>query len=188
LRAAELGQSGRWAEERGPLVGASECSDRVRKWCSVSILAVLLAAAGVPIAASAASGAGGGEGRVSAAEESTVAATWQAEEHFRELWNANNMDQLVAEIYTDESVMAPPNHDPIRGRAAILEFLKPARAELGEFSKEDVSCQPTSSDTLVSMFCDYKFRSGSLRLNAHEAWHRQPDGSVRNMVDMFGFR
>ena len=117
-----------------------------------------------------------------------VAATWQAEERFRELWNAEKLDQLVAEIYTDESVMAPPNHDPIHGRAAILDFLKPARAELGEYSKDDRSCHPTISDTMVSMFCDYKFRSGSLRLNAHEAWHRQSDGSIRNMVDMFGFR
>jgi hypothetical protein len=167
-------------------VGASE-RNFVRTCCWVSILAVFLAS-GVPIAASATSGAGDGGRRVSAAEESMVAATWQAEERFRELWNANNIDQLVAEIYTDESVVVPPNHDPIRGRAAILEFLKPARAELGEYSKDDMSCQPTSSDTLVSMFCDYKFRSGGFRFNAHEAWHRQPDGSVRNMVDMFGFR
>src|SRR5438067_1735679 len=146
-RAVWLGQSGRWGQREGAVVGRSEGSGRVQRWCSVSILAVLVAL-GVPIAASAAGGTGGGQVSLSAAEDSMVAATWQAEERFRELWNAEKLDQLVAEIYTDESVMAPPNHDPIHGRAAILDFLKPARAELGEYSKDDRSCHPTSSDTM----------------------------------------
>jgi SnoaL-like protein len=145
----------------------------------------VVAAAGVPLAAWAA-GYPDDEGHVSAAEDSMVTAARKGEERFRELWNADKLDQLVAEIYTDESVVVPPNHEPVRGRAAIREFLQPLRYQLGEFSKDDYSCHPTSGDTVVSMFCLYKFRS--LPFNAHEAWQRQPDGLVRNMVDMFGSR
>jgi SnoaL-like protein len=167
-------------------MGTLQGSRRVRRWCSVSMVAAVVAA-GVPLAAWAA-GDPGDEGRISAAEESMVAAARRGEERFRELWNADKLDQLVAEIYTDESVVVPPNHEPVRGRAAIREFLQPVRYQLGEFSKEDYSCHPTSSEKVVSMFCLYKFRSGTLQYNAHEAWQRQPDGSVRNMVDMFGSR
>ena len=166
-------------------MGTLQGSRRVRRWCSVSGLVVVVAA-GVPLAAWAA-GYPADEGRT-AAEDATVAATWRGDERFRELWNAERLDQLVAEIFTDESVLVPPNHEPVRGRAAIREFLQTARYELGEFSKDDYSCHPTSSETLVSMFCLYKFRSGTLQFNAHEAWQRQPDGSMRNMVDMFGSR
>jgi hypothetical protein len=145
----------------------------------------IVAAAGVTLSARAAPDDGG---RVSAAEESMVSAARSAQDQFWVLWNAEKLDELVAEIYTDESVMLPPNHDPIRGRAAIRDYLGPARQELGEYSTDDGSCHPTASATLVSMACEYNFRSGTLRFTAHEAWQRQPDGSVRNMVDMFGFR
>ena len=172
-------------EEKGVVMGTLSGSRGVRQWCSLSMLAVVVAT-GVPLAAWAAGSPGGEERK--AAEEATVMATRQAEEHFRELWNANKLDQLVAEIYTDESVVVPPNHEPVRGRAAIREFLGPVRYELGEYSRDDYSCHPTSSETLVSMFCLLKFRSGTLQFNAHEAWQRQADGSMRNMVDMFGSR
>ena len=145
----------------------------------------IVVAAAIPLAAWAAPGDGD---RVSAAEESMVSAARSGQENFRVLWNAGKLDELVGQIYSDESVMLPPNHDPIRGRAAIKEFLGPARQELGEFSRNDMSCNPTASSTLVSMACEYNFRSGTMRFNAHEAWQRQADGSVRNMVDMFGFR
>jgi ketosteroid isomerase-like protein len=145
------------------------------------MLAVVVAAA-VPLAA------GADEGQAPAGEAPMVAATHQASDRFRELWNASQMDQLVAEVYTDHSVLIAPNHEPIRGRAAIAEYLKGARAQLGEYSADDVSYHITSSDTLVSLLGDYSFRSGTLRFNAHELYERQPDGSVRNVVDMFGFR
>jgi len=165
-------------------MGSAESSRRVRRWWAFSIVGIVVAA-GVPLAAWAAPD---DVGRVSAAEESMVSAARAGEENFRVLWNAGKLDELVAQIYSDESVMLPPNHDPIRGRAAIREFLGPVRQELGEFSKDDMSCNPTASSTLVSMACEYNFRSGTLRFNAHEAWQRQADGSARNMVDMFGFR
>jgi hypothetical protein len=146
---------------------------------------VVVVAAGVPLAAWAAPDDGG---RVAAAEESMVAAARSGQEQFRVLWNAGKIDELVGAIYTEDSVVLPPNHAPIRGTAAIKEYLQPARQELGEFSRDDMTCHPTASSTLVSMACEYNFRSGMLRFNAHEAWRRQGDGSVRNMVDMFGFR
>jgi ketosteroid isomerase-like protein len=165
-------------------VGASGDQRCVGRWWSVLLLAGSLAA-GVPLAASAGTEP---ESDRSTAEQEMVAAARAGSERFRELWNANKLDQLVAEIYTEASVLVPPNHDAIRGRAPIREYLEQARAQLGEYSKADASCHPTSSETLVTLRCEYNFRSGTLRFNATEAWQRHPDGSVRNMVDMFGFR
>jgi hypothetical protein len=115
-------------------------------------------------------------------------AAWAAPDDGGRVAAAGKIDELVGAIYTEDSVVLPPNHAPIRGTAAIKEYLQPARQELGEFSRDDMTCHPTASSTLVSMACEYNFRSGMLRFNAHEAWRRQGDGSVRNMVDMFGFR
>ena len=117
-----------------------------------------------------------------------VAATKAATDRFRELWNQNKLADLIAEIYTDQSVLIPPNHDVIRGRSAIQEYLQEARDLAGEYSKGDVKYQITASETMVSLFGEYAFRNGTMRFNAHEVYQRQPDGSVRNVVDMFGYR
>jgi ketosteroid isomerase-like protein len=149
---------------------------RRARWWVVPVVALLVAGA-VPFAA--ASGAN---------DDSMATAALQAAGRFRELWNANKLEQLVGELYADQSVLIPPNHDAIHGRAAIQEYLQSARDMAGEYSKDDVTYQVTSGDTLASLFGEYKFRSGSMRFNAHELYQRQPDGSVRNVVDMFGFR
>ena len=117
-----------------------------------------------------------------------VAATRAATDRFRELWNHNQLADLVAEVYTDQSVLIPPNHEVIRGRAAIQAYLQEARDLAGEYSESDVRYQITASETMVSLVGDYAFRNGTMRFNAHEVYQRQPDGSVRNVVDMFGYR
>jgi len=156
-------------------------------WRSVVLVGLLLAGI-VPLAAAAEPGRADQPVRAEGADDSMVAATQQVTDRFRELWNANKLEQLVAEIYTDHSVLVPPNHDAIRGQAAIRDYLQNARNMVGEYSKSDVTYQVTSSDSLVSLFGEYQFRGGQLRFNAHEVYQRQPDGSVRNVVDMFGFR
>jgi len=152
------------------------------------VLVGLLTAGIVPLAAAAEPGQADQPVRAAGAGDSMVAATQQATDRFRELWNANKLDQLVAEIYTDHSVLVPPNHDAIRGQAAIRDYLQDARNTVGEYSKSDVTYHVTSSESLVSLFGEYQFRSGQLRFNASEVYQRQPDGSVRNVLDMFGFR
>jgi ketosteroid isomerase-like protein len=134
----------------------------------------------VPLAA--AWGAGddrGGDAMATATKESVA--------RLVKLWNENKLEEMVADHYTDDAILVAPNHEPIHGKAAILEYLKGARASAGEFdSGYDVTLR--SSGDLLSLFGQYSFRSGKLRINTHELFERQPDGSVRSSIDMFGFR
>jgi ketosteroid isomerase-like protein len=159
---------------------------RFRRWWIGPTLAVLITA-GVPVGAGI--GNSGSRGWAAAADDPTVTATKQALDRFIKLWNEEKLEELVAVHYTDDSLMLPPNHEPIRGRAGILEYLKGARDALGEFDPGDYTVKMTASGNgLVSFVGQFNFYSGKLRFTTHELYQRQPDGSVRNMVDMFGFR
>jgi len=82
--------------------------------------------------------------------------------------------------------MLPPNHEPIRGRAAILAYLKSIRDVAGDAQTGDHLMRGTPSGNTVSWVGLYIF--GKLRITSHELYVRQPDGSMRNAVDMFGYR
>jgi ketosteroid isomerase-like protein len=116
-----------------------------------------------------------------------VAEAFRMEQMFVELWNAERWDQLGPAYYTEDAIAVPPNHEPIKGRAAIIEYMKGARAVLGEA----VVTEPhnaTASGNLVSLVGQYSGRDGKMRVTAHEVYERQADGSLRCTVDMFGFR
>jgi ketosteroid isomerase-like protein len=111
----------------------------------------------------------------------------QAIDRFIKLWNENKLDELVAGHYTDDSIMLPPNHEVIRGRAAILEFLKGARDAVGDFDALEAPYSVVASGDMVSLVGKYSFRSHQIRFSSHERYERQPDGSVRCLIDMFGY-
>jgi hypothetical protein len=150
-----------------------------RRWWIAPTLAVLITA-GLPLAA--ASGAGN-------AEDSMVTQTRKALDLFVQRWNENKLEEMVAEHYVEDALMLPPNHEPIRGRQAILAFFKGVRDVVGEFDKGDYMIQATpSGEDSVSWVGQYNFHGGRLRFTSHELYVRQPDGSMRNAVDMFGYR
>jgi ketosteroid isomerase-like protein len=159
---------------------------RSRKWWIIPTLAVLTTV-GVPLAAASSAGDVRSAGlRATAAEDPMVTDTRALVDRFIELWNAKKLDELVAGHYVDDAVMLPPNHEPIRGRAAILAYLKSLRDFVGEAQEGDHLMRATPSGDTVSWVGLYVF--GQLRITSHELYVRQPDGSMRNTVDMFGYR
>jgi len=157
-----------------------------RRWWVVPAMAVLLTA-GVPLAASSA-GDATPDGGAAAAEDPMIRDTRKLIDRQVRLWNENKLDELVAGHYTEDAVMLPPNHEPIRGRDAILAYIKRIRDVAGEFDKGEYLIRATVSAHSVSWVGQYSLRGGTLRITSHELFMRQPDGSMRNAVDMFGYR
>ncbi|MDQ1568245.1 MAG: hypothetical protein QOF96_3125 [Actinomycetota bacterium] len=160
-----------------------------RRWWLFPTLAALITV-GVPLAAASETGTVHGAGvQAAATDDPMLTATKQAIGRFIKLWNENKVDELVAGHYTDDAVLVPPNHEQIRGKAKIVEYLKGARDAAGEMDPGNpMSFQAIISGNLLSLTGEYTWRSGKLRLNSHELYQRQADGSVRATVDMFGFR
>ena len=108
---------------------------------------------------------------------------------FVQLWKENKLEELVAAYFTEDPLMLPPNHEPIRGRQGVLAYFKNVRDAVGEFDKGDYLLRATpSGDNSVSWAGQFSFRDGRLRFTAHELFVRQPDGSMRCAVKMVGFR
>ena len=146
------------------------------------LLATALAAVIVPLAPRPGVADEGG-----AEVKGMVAEAFRMEQMFVELWNAKKWDELGPAYYTENAIAVPPNHEPIKGRAAIIEYMKGAREVLGEAEVVEPH-KASASGGLVSLVGNYSGRSGKMRVTAHELYERQPDGSLRCVVDMFGFR
>jgi hypothetical protein len=162
---------------------------RVRSWWIGAAL-VVLATAGVPLAAAFGAGDSTHAGVPPAASEDPIVAdTRKLIDRSVTLWNANKLDEMVAGQYNEDTLMLPPNHEPIRGRAAILAYLKPFRALIGEYDRGDHLIQATpTGDNSVSWAGQYSFHDGLDRITSHELYVRQSDGSMKCAVEMFGSR
>jgi ketosteroid isomerase-like protein len=170
------------------MIGFEGKTSSLRRWWIVPTLAVLIIAGAPLAAASNASDARDAGLRAAAAEDPMVTATRKLLERFIQLWNENKLEEMVAGHYTEDAVVLPPNHEPIRGRQAILAFYKSLRDAVGQFDKGDYLIQSTPSGNTVSWVAQYSFHGGKLRYVAHELYVRQPDGSMRCAVDMIGNR
>ena len=171
------------------MTGSDSKTLRFRRWWIVPTLAVLTTA-GVPIAAASSTGDAGRAGvRATAAEDPMVTQTRKAVELFIQRWNANKLEEMVVDHYIDDAVMLPPNHEPVYGHQAILAYWKSVRDVVGEIDKGDYIIRATpSGNNSVSWVGQYNFHDGKLRATSHEWYVRQPDGSMRIAVDMFGYR
>jgi hypothetical protein len=58
----------------------------------------------------------------------------------------------------------------------------------GEIKTGPDTFNASVSGNLVSLLAKYWGQSGRLEAVAHELFERQPDGSLKVTVDMFGFR
>jgi ketosteroid isomerase-like protein len=146
--------------------------------------------AGAPLAAASNTSDARGAGvRAAADEDPLVADTRKRIDTFVQLWKENKLEELVAGYFTEDPLMLPPNHEPIRGRQAILAYFKSLRDAVGEFDKGDYLIRATpSGDNSVSWAGQFSFHDGKLRFTAHELFVREPDGSMRCAVKMVGFR
>jgi ketosteroid isomerase-like protein len=156
-------------------------------------LQATLASPGITPGASLATASNAGEARGAgvraAAEDPLVTDTRKLLDTFVQLWKENKLEELVAGYFTEDPLMLPPNHEPIRGRQAILAYFKSVRDAVGEFDRGDYLIRATpSGDDSVSWAGQFSFHDGKLRFTAHELFVRQPDGSMRCAVKMVGFR
>lgn len=142
-----------------------------------------------PGAAGAGSGEGGSGHTAAMSTEGQMAADAMGlERKFVQLWNDKQWDELGTTYYADDALLVPPNHEPIRGRAAIIEYFKASRDAFGDIEGGTETFRATASGDLVSLVGQYSAHSGKARITAHELYARQPDGALRCIVDMFGFR
>jgi ketosteroid isomerase-like protein len=170
------------------MTGPKDRTLRFRRWRIVLTVAVLTST-GVPLAAAASAGNAERAGvPATAAENPMVTDIRKLIDRFIRLWNENKLDELVAGHYTDDAVLLPPNHEPALGRAAILAYIKRYRDVLGEFDKDYDFIRATPSGDAVSWVGQYSLGDGNVRITSHELYVRQPDGSMRSAIEMFGFR
>jgi ketosteroid isomerase-like protein len=107
---------------------------------------------------------------------------------FVRLFNENRIDELGDFYYAPNALLMPPNHEPIRGREKIVEYLKGLRQTAGEFQTGVPPLQVVEAGDLTSVVNQGAFLQGGVRAVMHEAFQRQADGSWKVIVDMPGFR
>lgn len=123
------------------------------------------------------------------AEDPLVTDTRKSIETFARLWQENRLEELVAGYFTEDALMLPPNHEPVSGHRGILAYFKSVRDAAGEFDTGDYLLRATpSGGNTVSFAGQFTFHGGKLRITTHELFVRQPDGSMKCSIKMFGFR
>jgi ketosteroid isomerase-like protein len=124
----------------------------------------------------------------SVGDDRMVAEAIRLDQKFVELFNAGKWDELGTTYYAEDAIAVPPNHEPIRGRVAIVEYLRGSQHAFGEVQTGPDTFDASVSGNLVSLVAKYSVHSGRIEAVAHELFERQPDGSLKVTVDMFGFR
>ncbi|MGH9011276.1 MAG: YybH family protein, partial [Acidimicrobiia bacterium] len=162
------------------LVTQGEDMSRDHRWGLRILLAVaavsLLAAPGIA-----------GAGDINS-DDRLVAEAMRLDQMFVELFNARKWDELGTTYYAEDAIAAPPDHEPIQGREAIIQYMRDSRDALGELQNGPDTFKASVSGNIVSLVAKYSGYSGRVRAVAHELFERQPDGSLKCTVDMFGFR
>ena len=117
-----------------------------------------------------------------------VAEAVQMNQMLIDLYNARKFEEMAARYYAEDAIALPPNHEPVRGPAAIAEYFRSVRDSLGEAVYKSTPLRSSVSGDNVSLMSEYSGHQGQLRVLGHETFERQPDGSLRAVQDMFGFR
>lgn len=125
---------------------------------------------------------------VKAETEGRALTAVQMDDEFVRLWNANKLDEMVEFYYVDDAFVVPPNHDPIKGKKNIYEYFKGIRPMIGELQTGLKHHQVVVTDDMTSVVGNYATSNGGMRFNAHEAFLRQADGTLKVIADMFGMR
>jgi ketosteroid isomerase-like protein len=102
-------------------------------------------------------------------------------------FNAKKWDELGA-LYEEGAVALPPNHEPLEGRAAIVEYYKSIRDAVGEGHCAEPFKTAVSGKLVAAVGRDCSAYSGQMGFTTHELFERQDDGSMLFKFDMFGMR
>ena len=156
----------------------------MRKWVAPGVLA--LTALVVPLTPTPGTAEAADDGRTEVT--GMVAEAMRMDQMFVQLFNDRRFDELVAVYYVENALVVAPNHEPIQGRAAIADYFRGVRDAFGDIEVSTEPWRASASGTLVSVVGKYEGQAGHIRATSHELFERQPDGSLKCTVDMFGFR
>lgn len=121
-------------------------------------------------------------------DEAMTAATLEVNANFIKLWNEDKIEECIKQVYSEDAISLPPNHEPLRGHAEIIAYFKPARQIFGKLKEGVAPLRIKSSGNITSFMTQYETVQPSVRFTAHEVYQRQSDGTVKLTHDMFGLR
>jgi len=156
---------------------------RRRRWV-IPVLVASIVTAYVVLPGIAGAGSGTGGGVPDDPQLATEAV--QLDQTIIEMFNDRRWDELTG-VYAEDAVLLSPNHEPIQGRAGIIDYLRHLRDSVGEVQRTD-TIRAAASGRLASLVSAYTAYSGSVRATGHGLFKREPDGSLRFAVDQFGLR
>ena len=120
-------------------------------------------------------------------EDQMIAEAMGVDQKWVKLWNDRKWDELGT-LYAPDAIAVPANHEPVRGREAIVEYYRGGRDVFGEMEGGTETWRASASGKLVSLVGKFSVFSGRVRMTSHTLYEHQPDGSLKLTVDMFGFR
>ena len=131
--------------------------------------------------------AGAGTGGSTNEDDQLVAAAKRTDSAIIAAYNDKKWDELRA-LYAEDAVMSPPNHEPVLGRDAIVEYIRSIRDVAGKLDDGEEYLRVKASGNLASLAVTFTANSGHFRMTDAQLYERQPDGSVVMAVEEFGFR
>jgi hypothetical protein len=88
-------------------------------------------------------------------------------------------------LFAEDGVLLSGNAEPIRGRAAIVEFYKSGRDVYGQINEGWEVLRVEGSGTLANLTGVVTLGPGRIRLWYTGSYERQPDGSMQMVVNAF---
>jgi ketosteroid isomerase-like protein len=147
---------------------------------------ILLAFAAVVVLAPGIAVAGAGTGGDADDGAQIVADAKRVEMAIVAAYNDKRWDELPP-LFAEDALLLPPNHDPVRGRDAIVEYYKSGRDVLGKINEGWEFLRVKGSGNFASLAGLVTLGSGGIRLWYTDLYERQPDGSVQMVVNAFAF-
>ncbi|MGQ0467658.1 MAG: YybH family protein [Sporichthyaceae bacterium] len=153
----------------------------MRRWLFVGSCATLVIVAGTATMSTAADAAPTSVAASDAAKDPVA-----RHKSFVALWNDQKYDELL-DFYAEDAVLAPPNHDVIRGNQAIVAYIKTVRPLFGAFKTGMEPYSVLKDGKITSILAPYEFTNG-VRLHSSETYERQSDGRYKLVHDQAGLR
>jgi ketosteroid isomerase-like protein len=107
-------------------------------------------------------------------------------ERFDVLYAEGRIDDIGEVFYAADAMLLPPDADPVRGRAAIVAYLKGLREQSGKGVFGVM--RTTTEGNLAYIAGTASFPALGLDCVTLETYERQADGSWKCVVDMFHSR
>jgi len=152
-----------------------------------NLLRLLAGAAAVLILAPGIAGAGAGTGGDTDDDAQMVADAKVAESAIVAGYNDKKWDELRA-LYSEDALLLPPNHEPVQGRDAIIEYFKSIRDVTGEIDDGLEYLRVKGSGNFAVLAGKITMHSGRVRMTYNDLYERQPDGSVLLVLNQIAFR